>query len=242
MPSHAAPASHAGTHVFAPARGDHHLPLPSPGSRRQRTRQALIDAAGQLFSKQGVERTTVEEIAEAANLSVGSIYKHFANKEALAVAFIDESLAIAESYIGDAMSADSPVDRILGAGDAYFRYARDHSAACRFAMMRAFDPSDNEATDPIDRAMAKRIQRILLAIAENLKEAMDAGLLRRMPIDEAMVFLWGTWSGVAHQVIRQDPLRIPAELGDRALGLARAVLTDALGPTRPPTSSTLAEA
>jgi AcrR family transcriptional regulator len=237
MPSHTSPTSHPGNPVFAPAKDDHHLPLPSPGSRRQRTRQALIDAAGELFSKQGVERTTVEEIAEAANLSVGSIYKHFANKEALAVAFIDESLAIAERYIGEAMDADSPVDRIMGAGDAYFRYARDHSAACRFAMMRAFDPSDNEATDPIDRAMAKRIQRILLAIAESLKEAMDAGLIRRMPIDETMVFLWGAWSGVAHQVIRQDPLRIPSELGERALNLGRAILADAVAPARPPTSS-----
>ncbi len=201
----------------------------TPRGRRERTRQALLDAAGELFAKQGVERTTVEEIADSAGLSVGSIYKHFANKEALAVAFVDESLTIAEAYLRVALAADTPVERLTQAGDAYFRFARENAAACRFAIMRSFDPSPTAHTDPIDRAMSKRIQRILLTIATDLKAAMDAGLMRRLPVDEAMIFIWGAWSGVTHLVLRQDPMQIPAELGERSLALGRTLLIEALG-------------
>lgn len=202
----------------------------APLGRKARTRQTLLTAAGDLFAKQGVERTTVEEIADAAGLSVGSIYKHFANKEALAIAFIDEALAIAEVYLEEALQAERPVDRVLNAGDGYFRFARENAAACRFVTMRALEPAPGTGQHPIDLALAKRIQRILLAIATNLKAAMDSGQVRRMPLDEAMVFLAGAWSGVAHLVIRQDPIRIPPDLAERALVLGRTILLEALQP------------
>ena len=44
------------------------------------TRAAILDAAEQLFFQFGVSRTTLEKIAQAANVTRGAIYWHFANK------------------------------------------------------------------------------------------------------------------------------------------------------------------
>ncbi|NBE92349.1 TetR/AcrR family transcriptional regulator [Nonomuraea sp. KC401] len=55
-----------------------------PGRRerkKQRTRQALIQAALRLFEKQGYEETTVAQIAEAADLSTRTFFLHFPTKE-----------------------------------------------------------------------------------------------------------------------------------------------------------------
>lgn len=49
--------------------------------RKRRTRQALIDAAVELFAREGYEGTTVAEIAAAADVSTRTFFLHFPSKE-----------------------------------------------------------------------------------------------------------------------------------------------------------------
>jgi AcrR family transcriptional regulator len=55
----------------------------TPERRKQRTREALLDAAAMVFAKRGFQRASLDEIAEAAGYTRGAIYKHFADKEEL---------------------------------------------------------------------------------------------------------------------------------------------------------------
>jgi len=50
---------------------------------------AVLDAALELFSTQGYRATTLRQIAERAGLSVGNIYHHFPNKDAIYQRLID---------------------------------------------------------------------------------------------------------------------------------------------------------
>lgn len=64
----------------------------------ERTRREILAAARRVFARQGVTRTTFEEIAAAAGVTRGAIYWHFANKtelffamrEQVAVPMIDQ--------------------------------------------------------------------------------------------------------------------------------------------------------
>lgn len=47
------------------------------------TRQQILDAARRVFHKRGVSRTTLEQVAKAANVTRGAVYWHFANKTEL---------------------------------------------------------------------------------------------------------------------------------------------------------------
>lgn len=47
------------------------------------TRQALLQAALQVFSTQGYAATTLEQVARAAGVTRGAVYWHFSNKAAL---------------------------------------------------------------------------------------------------------------------------------------------------------------
>lgn len=52
-------------------------------SKGERTRQAVMEAAYELFLEQGYAATSMRQIAERAGLALGGIYNHFSGKEAI---------------------------------------------------------------------------------------------------------------------------------------------------------------
>ncbi len=57
-------------------------------ARSHRTQDAFLDAAEDLFAKRGVEHTSVTDVAESAQRSIGSLYHHFENKQTLVTAVV----------------------------------------------------------------------------------------------------------------------------------------------------------
>ena len=68
---------------------------PRLGSRMERkkeeTRQKIIAAAVRLFNQQGLAATSMEQIAQAADIAKGTLYAYFPVKEAIIVAFMQAS-------------------------------------------------------------------------------------------------------------------------------------------------------
>jgi AcrR family transcriptional regulator len=59
---------------------------PQPGRRERKkaaTRQAIADAALALFLERGYDQVSIREIADAADISTTTLFKHFRGKEAL---------------------------------------------------------------------------------------------------------------------------------------------------------------
>jgi AcrR family transcriptional regulator len=92
---------------------------------KERTRQRLLAEAEHLFRQRGYAATSLEQIAEAAEVTKGAIYGHFASKEDLmlaameaartpdyATAMNDGSRPLRErlAEFGRAVSADEPGD------------------------------------------------------------------------------------------------------------------------------------
>ena len=61
--------------------------------RSDATRQAITDAAVQLFAEAGYGNVTLSEVIARAGVTKGSLYYHFATKEALAKALIERAYA-----------------------------------------------------------------------------------------------------------------------------------------------------
>lgn len=94
--------------------------LPATGGRRerkkQRTRDALIEAAMELFAAKGYERTAVHEITDAVDVSERTFFRYFASKEDLALSFVRDGAAA----FAAALAARPPEEEPLTAARAAF--------------------------------------------------------------------------------------------------------------------------
>jgi AcrR family transcriptional regulator len=65
-------------------------PQSVPGSKRERTRAKLLDAAAELFQARGVAAVSLDEVAAHAGLTKGAIYGNFTSKDDLVFAVTAE--------------------------------------------------------------------------------------------------------------------------------------------------------
>src|SRR5689334_21258020 len=70
---------------------------PSPVPRRV----AILEAAKNVFSEQGYELATMDDIAERAGTTKRTVYAHFENKETLFAAMVDHSAGVFMQYLGE---------------------------------------------------------------------------------------------------------------------------------------------
>ena len=94
--------------------------LPARADRAARTRQRILDAAGQCFATNGFAKTTVEEIALRAGVSKALVYHRFRSKEEILEAVLERTL--------DEWQAASPW-RIAEGDSVVDALARMHRAA-----------------------------------------------------------------------------------------------------------------
>ena len=73
----------------------------------ERNRQRILDAARTLFAERGVD-VSVEEIAAAACVGIGTFYRRFPDREALIEALFEEKIATIAQRARDALAMDDP--------------------------------------------------------------------------------------------------------------------------------------
>jgi AcrR family transcriptional regulator len=79
------------------------------------TRARILDAAMELFRRQGFEETTIREIAAEAGVATGGAYYYFDSKDAIVLAFYDQSQQELEPVIEQALAGGKHLKERLAA-------------------------------------------------------------------------------------------------------------------------------
>ncbi|MFD5468757.1 ScbR family autoregulator-binding transcription factor [Kitasatospora sp. NPDC127059] len=58
--------------------------------RAERTREQILHCAARIFAERGYQQTSIKDVADEVAMTKGAVYFHFPNKQALAVAVVDE--------------------------------------------------------------------------------------------------------------------------------------------------------
>ncbi|MGV9253957.1 TetR family transcriptional regulator [Streptomyces sp. NPDC003697] len=108
----------------------------TPGLRqaqKQRTRQALLDAALALLEDQSLSSLGLREVTRAAGVAPTAFYRHFRSTADLGVALVEEALGSLHPVIRTTVStADDSGERITRAVDVIARHVQAHPAHVRF--------------------------------------------------------------------------------------------------------------
>lgn len=83
--------------------------------KRSRTRQALVDAAYELFSRHGFEATTIADIAARAEVGTRTFFSYFPTKEDVLFPESDTRVRVALAAIDGRAPDDEPADVLLRA-------------------------------------------------------------------------------------------------------------------------------
>ncbi len=157
--------------------------------RRERERLArrgeILRAARDLFSTNGFDGTTLDDIARRAEYGKGTIYNYFSSKEDLFFSIIEEAVegihAIAESAVAG------------GEGNAREKlsaYARDISSYCRehcdlIRMIgRGMPHIDSEERAARVAGIHRITDRTVATLARPIAQDMRAGRLRTLPPEQ----------------------------------------------------------
>jgi AcrR family transcriptional regulator len=150
-------------------------------SARKKPRQArstrlvadILEASARVLVRYGAHRFTTARVAEAAGISVGSLYQYFPNKEAILFRLQAEewgqTMGELHRILGDASMP--PFERLRAAVRAFFRSECDE-AAFRSALEEAA-PLYREA--PESRAHAEEGRRLMESF---MKDALPGASLR----------------------------------------------------------------
>ena len=191
--------------------------------RKANTSASIFEAARERFLARGFHRTTVEEIALDADVSVGSIYVHFGSKEGIYAALLQEAMEIERSYLWPALEGPFP---LIATGQAYLRFYREQPGYFRILNF----PLDGVgAPDPAftERLRVRAAERIEM-VAGVIRARVELGILRPMDARRAAEFLWGAWSGTVALSARVDPLHIDDDEMQRVLAEGERLLGEGI--------------
>jgi TetR/AcrR family transcriptional regulator len=150
-------------------------------SRLPEEKQRLIlDCAAAEFAKAGFAAARVDDMAAAAGISVGSLYKYFGNKESCFLAVLDDGMRELEARLSEALSSEAgPWARIEAIVRLIPGHSRRHAAA-----IRLYHEIGGEGLSTLGQEFCQRFEGLSARCYSALiAEARDAGIMRR-GIDE----------------------------------------------------------
>ena len=156
--------------------------------RSEETRTRIMEAALACFAERGYDATGVAEICQRAGVSKGAFYHHFAGKQALFVALLDDWLALLDEAVTStralAVTAPQSLQAMVGLLQQVFR-----DASGRLPMFFEFwrQAARDEAIWQTTMAPFARYHALLVEI---IQQGVDEGSLQPCdPNDAARVLV-----------------------------------------------------
>ena len=163
---------------------------------RQETRDRILDAAREMFVRDGVEAVTMRAIAKKIEYTPTAIYHHFEDKHALLRELAEHDTRELTQAFRRIGKIEDPVERLRRIGQAYIRFGLENPSHYRFLFMTpSQDKSEAKKKHPEESAYAFLRETVVAAIASGRirPELTDP--------DELAVICWSAAHGIVSLTI-----------------------------------------
>lgn len=189
--------------------------VPTPATRGADRATQLLDVAARLFHERGAGDVGMRAIAEAAGVTTGSLYHHFASKnEILYRICLSMTQEFVDSHLPVLEQPGSPAERLRSLVRAHivFFWDRHHWLSVAFRELRSLDPDQHAE-------VTSHRRRYQHAIRHVIADGVDRGELVAVDSGMSAVALLDMVNGINDWFDPAGDLSIE-ELADHYAGLA----------------------
>jgi TetR/AcrR family transcriptional regulator len=165
---------------------------------KEQRREEILNAAQAVFFEKGLQNSTMDEIAEKAELSKGTLYLYYGSKEDLYLAVMVRGFDLLHEMCVDVIaSSGSPVEAMWNLGKSYYEFFEKHRNFFHmFYFLQSPTLHKQVSTDMMEACNAQTNKTWKLVI-DLFQRGIEEGTFRKdiNPI-EAAVILWSSANSI----------------------------------------------
>ncbi|MCP4447584.1 MAG: TetR/AcrR family transcriptional regulator [Myxococcales bacterium] len=192
---------------------------------RQARRRRIQRAARTVFAEKGYGKTSIEQIAREASLSVGAIYLYFRSKEDLYVSLLEETLELFDSEMTQIRNrTDLKVDdKLRNTWTFLTQWAGADIEATRVLRLVSQPNIRKQLSDEVAESVGKGIAQIRMHLSAMLREGASLDVVvSESAADTTVDLFWALFLGV----LQTNDARLNLDLpGGSFNELARSAFT-----------------
>ncbi len=147
---------------------------------KEQRRKTIMKAAKKLFFKKGLENTTMDEIAEKAELSKGTLYLYFQSKEILAMSIIKELSDVMNKDLRKAADTDkNGIERIIDVTQALTDFFKKRRKEFQFFKYMDLVAASIGSGNDIFMHWKSGVEEIIHVVLAIVLEGIEDGSIRR---------------------------------------------------------------
>lgn len=174
---------------------------------KEARREEIINAAEKVFVEKGLSASTMDEVAEAAELSKGTLYLYYRSKEDLYLAFTLRGLEVMHKLFVEAVGTEvNPIKAIVKLEEAYYTFFHDYRHYFHALYFFESPEFQTQISAPM-RAQCFVVDRKIWDFVVNIvQRGIDEGFLHDdLDPFEAGIMLWSNTNGLLRLIDRHEP-------------------------------------
>ena len=166
--------------------------------KQAKTRSSLMSSAARVFCRRGLERASIDEVAEDAGYTKGAFYANFKNKEELFLAMLDERFTRRIEEVDRAFAgSESPPEQARQAASEFARSLYSDPEVTRlfleFASYAVRDEGFREELTTRFATLRERLEQVYQRRADEYGLHLDIPMERIVRMVIAMADGWAMW-------------------------------------------------
>ena len=166
---------------------------------KQQRRNVIIDAAEKIIFSKGLDQSTMTEIAKEAELSKGTLYLYFKNKNELHVAITRRGSNLLNKKLVNIFSGDhSGIELIRLMGETYLEFVSNNPGYYNaFAHYEALRDSNELQNSDIAQVCEENRRKAMSLMVRALQIGMQDGTIKdSFDPKELAVLIWASTRGI----------------------------------------------
>ena len=175
---------------------------------KEERRQSILQAARDVFFENGFHRATVDNVAERAEVSKGTVYLYFESKETILAHLLLGGLGELTRELEQAYAAAEPIpadERLWRLSRAYQRFFEEEPEYFRLLMAMDRGRFPDSVTPEVYQQVLSASMEGLSWVVKAIQQGIYEGVFHRCEVQPAASILWATMNGVLE--LMEHPLR-----------------------------------